>query len=561
MRPLLLVLALHAAFAPTGAQAWTDAHVRSVRAHVEVQPEGRARVAMELLVRIHGGWLEGLEVAGLDPDLTLDEGKPPWAVSDDEPTLKFAPHARVDEEGRLSLSFRGRNASPRRGTVRVGFVYTTNLAHRATEGLSNGRVRVRWTLPPWRSGLDGVELALTVPPGAEQTAASTADRRAAVGFDRYALDDRTVFRWQRAHLPRTLAWTVEVDVPAESMSAELRAPPEPPRPKPRVLVGSRAEPSRAAPVVLVAALLLLVLLRRRTVARACRRAGAVPRSLVALPATLSTVAAVGCAAGAALVWADRPLLGLGLAAVLAVLSLDRAPALSAHAPRLGRFRAVRPVDLSRARRAVWARRLGLVTPVDLTTPAGIVLIATLGLAVHLAASDGQLGSDPTLLAGLLLLAVPALTGTRWQLPPTPELRVAALARHAARLRVDLGGVPIALALVVHADPQDRWQDARLRIVTPDAPAALVRLDVAIGDTVELGGVRSVLVALAVTRRGSTADAALGHALDAAREEHAGDRVARIAPIAGDLGQAVGRMARAALAGRAPTVESADREAA
>ncbi|MCZ7682239.1 MAG: hypothetical protein M5U28_26990 [Sandaracinaceae bacterium] len=144
----LVVVAALCAAAP--ARAWTDAAVRSVQARVELRPDASARVTLTATVRVHGGWLEGLELAGLDPDLVLDETAPPFAL--DAEGQRYEPRAEVLAGGRVLLAF-GRRGAPRRGTVTVTIAYATSLAHRATEPLEDeGLVRVRWTLPAGAPG-------------------------------------------------------------------------------------------------------------------------------------------------------------------------------------------------------------------------------------------------------------------------------------------------------------------------------------------------------------------------------------------------------------------------
>ena len=51
-----------------GLVAWTEAAVRSVQAEIDLSPDATAEVSLRARVRVHGGWLEGLEIAGLDPE-------------------------------------------------------------------------------------------------------------------------------------------------------------------------------------------------------------------------------------------------------------------------------------------------------------------------------------------------------------------------------------------------------------------------------------------------------------------------------------------------------------
>ena len=53
-------------------QAWTRASLQGASARLEVRRStGRARVALELELRVLGGWLSKLELTGLDAELAL----------------------------------------------------------------------------------------------------------------------------------------------------------------------------------------------------------------------------------------------------------------------------------------------------------------------------------------------------------------------------------------------------------------------------------------------------------------------------------------------------------
>ncbi len=59
-----LALALGGLLAtPSVAAAWTEAAVRSVEARLRLEPDGSAHVTLTATVRVHGGWLQGLELA------------------------------------------------------------------------------------------------------------------------------------------------------------------------------------------------------------------------------------------------------------------------------------------------------------------------------------------------------------------------------------------------------------------------------------------------------------------------------------------------------------------
>src|SRR5690606_39036922 len=151
-RPLsraILALAIFLSLPRGQASAWTETRVTTAEARVSVDPEGLAQVSMRVGLSIDAGWLEGLEIAGLDAGLRLDPDFPIVLVSEERE--RFTPEVRSSEEGRVFLSFPRRGA-PRRGHYTTELRYEASIAQRVTAG-SDGHVRVEWTLPGWRSGL------------------------------------------------------------------------------------------------------------------------------------------------------------------------------------------------------------------------------------------------------------------------------------------------------------------------------------------------------------------------------------------------------------------------
>jgi hypothetical protein len=204
--------------APTSAYAWTDASVQTVRAVVDIDRHAVAHVTLVAKVRVHGGWLTDFEVDGLDPDLDLDGQGTPWAT--DEAGVGYTPAVTRVSEGRVRVSFERRNA-PRRGICEIGFHYRTVLAHRATAPSNEGQsIRVRWTLPAWQTGLDGVTLAVSVPGRAEDVYTDDEERDVAT-VQRTFEHGKTTLTYRRVHLPRTTPWAVEIDTPQAAMDASL----------------------------------------------------------------------------------------------------------------------------------------------------------------------------------------------------------------------------------------------------------------------------------------------------------------------------------------------------
>jgi len=527
-RKLTGALLLWALMVPATATAWTDAAVRTVHAHVEVAPDASARVALQASVRIHGGWLEGLELAGLDEDLVLEEETEPWAV--DEEGARYRPRLTLLSGGRVQIAFPGR--SPRRGTVTIGFAYRTSLAQRGTEPLEGeDRVRVSWTLPGWSAGLDGVQIEMLVPDGSTLGPRAESDSGAELEESAEPLDGQTLLRWRRAHLPRTLAWTVAADVPAEAMHETLRGPPRlPAPPPPRGGVGeSIARDPTPVWVGLAALLGLLALLKLVAVARLGQRSRAVPPPLVPMPTWIRVPAIlIGCATGGWLgVWVST-WAAFGVLGGVALLAAFR-PGGPPPSSRLGAWRPADARWVAAARRAAWRRAIAPSGLLDVTTGLG-ALHAALWLAAPISSAwiTWPVGLDVLILAAALPFPILA-TGTVLSLPRGPAETLRRLLAFTARARTLPEGV--ALRPVMHVDVRGEVQDARVRTVLAVRPRGLLRLDFAVAQVAHAGGWDSELQLLVVTRADSAAERALAEALPALErvESRGGRRVLRRAP--------------------------------
>lgn len=481
---------------PATAQAWTDAAVRNVHARIDVEPDGTAYVQLRLLVRVHGGWLEGLELNGLDEDLVLDEATPPAAVHADG--REFTPSVRVLPGGRVQLGFRRR--SPRRGALTVTLAYYTSLAHRATEPIEGtDRVRVQWTLPGWSSGLDGPQIELHAPEGAELAEGQLSDLAAGLETSVEAEGEATVMRWRRAHLPRTVPWTVAVEIPEDRLDPDLRGAPVLELPAP-ASVSSRPVDPRPTWWAFAAWLLVIALAKMLAVRRLARRSRSGVRALIPMPALVRGALILALAATGAWLTTVDVRYALGAFAVLALLATYR-PGAGAPGPKLGAWRVVDARWLSAVRRRRWARWVEPAAWVDATT-----WIGALHLGAVLAA-PWLWPEPPIAVETMLLMSVVALPiflgGTRLSFPPSPVevlLRLLAICR---RLEALPSGV--ALRPVMHVSTDGEVQDARVRTVLGHRPDGLLRLDLAMGQLPHAGGTEIVPMLLVLTRAGRPAE--------------------------------------------------------
>lgn len=319
------------AFVPSSALAWTDASVASVRANVEVDEHGTALVTLALRVRVHGGWLTDIDVDGLDSDLSLEGAGLPWAV--DEAGVQYAPTVRTFPGGRVRLQFDRHNA-PRRGTSEIGFRYRTVLAHRATVASADGEhIRIRWTLPAWQTGLDGVVLTATVPGRSRAVYDDDEERDVAVvneSFDQ----GRTTITYRRVHLPRTTPWTIAFEAQASAMDASLGS----------ARSTATRHVTKSAPTwpirFGVAAFLLMLLVGKERLLRA-QHVGV--RSFVTMPAALRATLVL-----TSLAWLAVSPRGNTLSAVLALAALVIFGLVRTDGPRLAQAQIRKHLSLNSA---------------------------------------------------------------------------------------------------------------------------------------------------------------------------------------------------------------------
>lgn len=480
---------------PARSMAWTEAEIETLRAELHIREDATVQVEMTLQLHVHGGWLERLEVAGLDEGFVLDEESVRFR-GEGQPR-----HPRVvrREDGRLQFSFQRRDA-PRRGHYEIRFTYQTDLS--ATARPEGERTRYDWTLPGWRTGLDGVEIVVVGP--SSLRFAESEDVLATIAKERAQDGDETTLTWKRAHLPRTVPWTLGFTFGGPSAApTELVDAPEQ-----STLAAGPSGSEELPPLLWLSILTLLGLLFFR--GRAARY-GVSPRPLLPLPVTIRV--ALLFAAGA-LSFVDTnsvPLLMPGACFVVMLLGFERTPA-AAAAPRLGTWRALG----SRERLPVVHRPWDAFF--DGTSLVGIVSLCAVFVAAWVMGLRG---------IWTLALVTPWLTGTRRQLPLDLGAKRHRLLQAAA---VAPAGA-YALGLAIHECASGHGQDVRLRIATKHRCTGLVRFDIVSAERQGPGGLYAVERVLVVAREGS-----LAHSLAASHftedEGHAtpGGRTVWAAPL-------------------------------
>lgn len=431
---LLSALALSHALGPRSARAWTAATVRSASAEVEVLPDGRAHVSMDVRVRVDGGWLEGLEIEGLDEDAALDPERPLTFRDANGVALPVEVSAR--EGGRVSLRF-ARRLAPRRGEYDVALAWTTALAR--TRALDEGALEARWVFPAWHYGLDAVEIRWVVPAGSAPQPED--ELTAPIEIESSAREDgRAVITYRRAHLPRTSEWETVVRIPrgawphaTHAEAAQAASPSGPPstagapieRP---ARASAPAHEDRACWLGLTLTLVFAALLKRADLDTRARRTRRLGRALLGTPRwlhTLAGLAVAGLGVGTyALDW--TPLASLVGAALLVAMSWQHGTQ-DAPRPRLLSLSAVSSREIALARRD----RVR-----DWLAPSAWVDPGHLGGLTALVVTAGALGSDSVARVLAALCVAVVASGSRARLGPPPSRAVRVLSYAMEQLRLD-----------------------------------------------------------------------------------------------------------------------------
>ncbi|MBN8611998.1 MAG: hypothetical protein J0L92_15500 [Deltaproteobacteria bacterium] len=464
---LVLSIALASVAMPRSAHAWTDATVRTARAEVELTDDGRAHVTLWARVRVDGGWLEGMELEGLDEDAVLDPERP--LTFRDASGVALPVEVTPRDHGRVSLRF-SRRGAPRRGEYDIDLAWTTSLA--STRQLDSDTLEAHWVFPAWRYGLDAVEIRWIVPsastpqPEDEITApieieTQPVQHTSALGSTSTDTDHVAIV-YRRAHLPRTSDWDTVVRVPraqwahAAGLDLDVEASTSA-TPSSRTAPAAEADgttaigedaPRRERWVILALAIALAALIKRTDLEARARRARQSMRWLLGTPRWLHALLAIVGAALAALTYglAWDPSVCLAASALLVAITWQRA-AIDPPRPR------VMPLSPVSTRERVQAERAAIAAWIG---PGALVEPARLGLATAGAATLIALESDaPARLLAALLVAL-ITSGSRARIASESSVALRRLSRATRALHVDLGTPFVSLRLLGRGaiDPSD-----------------------------------------------------------------------------------------------------------
>lgn len=491
------------------AKAWTSARVRDVRAEIDVARDGSATVLLDVGVEVLGGWLERLDLEGLDEELVLDEHEPAWLTTAEGGRVPASAEA---EAGAITLRFDKRSAA-RRGLHRVHVRYIAPLLRRPAAD-DPSRVELPWTLPGWEHGLTQAQILVRGPAGLRLVR----DPELGLEVHERVEGGRSVIELTRVLVPRSTAWTLTLEGKASLFGdAQASGPTDKPNAAP-------TQGSRFAGVWSALLVLGLGFLSRRSFRLRASQAGAVARPWLSSTRQRRGLLVVGCSIAClagpwSALWMVAALLGLTLCFV------DTVQAEVLPIP-LGRFAPLSLGDRQRLRRAQLKAWLGTAPWADGATLLGA--FSALGL---LTASVFVARSDRTLGLGLLCALTCFAASSRLRLPRPLYAQVALLLSAAERsLALSCAMRPLAFST---GDGQ--LSSPRLRIVPAARFTGLLRLDVG----VDRRRGQPALVLIAMTQAGSGADQALSARGDAFVRELSpqGHRAAHIQPIE-ELGAAL-----------------------
>lgn len=540
-RHLAALLSLAAFLASFSARAgWVETRPTAHSATIDVERNGAATVSQELGIRLRGGPLSELTIAGVDGDA---EPLPDASVicTDDAKFGTVPLSVTREADGSLKLSVE-RERGLRTGSYVFRFSYRSDLLKRELIRRVGSHVELRWVGPRLDDGLDSARVTFRIPeaseaprlptPGSSGGAVNELDElggvfvgnlRRAPGKDELEIVRPHVARGEPA------LWRVWV---ADSVFEPFKTAPAPRAP---VMLASRelGESPRERLGWLLGALGaglafgLLLLGKWRLFEAAAALRNAEPRALVGLPVGVRTSLA-GLCTGLAVIaggrWDEPTLVGALLLAAMACAALYAKP--GRPLPRgPGQW-----LPLSEADAFAHARERLPGAYLDAGSWRGAATLGVL-LAGALALHVWQRQSSPyravELLLGAALLLPVFLTGRARELPVpagadrerTLERLLRGLRRHGLRA-VPLARLPQGLGVP---------DELRLLVQPRGARSGLMALELGVEHVLGLGGVVSEPYVLVRVREGSPAAQALTAPASFQRGRKADERVALLRP--------------------------------
>jgi hypothetical protein len=536
---LLVSVALFLGAAPARA-GWVETRTTAHAATVDVERNGAATVSQELGIRLRGGPLAELSVAGVDGDA---EPLPDASVicTDDQKFGTVPLSVARQPDGSLKLTVE-RERGLRTGSYVFRFSYRTQLLKRELIRRVGSHVELRWVGPRFEDGLDSARVTFRIP---EASAAPTLPSPGASGGAVNELDElggvfignlrrapgKDELEIVRPHVARgePALWRVWVADSAFDSFGSTALPPSQTLLSSRELGDSPRERlawlGGALGAGLVFGLLLFGKWRCFSAAAALRHAEA--RAVVGLPAGLraslgGVLLALAVIAGGR--WDEPTLAGALLLAAMACAALYAKPGRAA--PRgPGQWL---PFSEADAFARVSQRLPGAY--LDASTWRGAVVLAVLlagAVALHFWERSHSPYRAVELLLGAALLLPLFLTGRAQELPMVPGGDPRRTLERVLRglRRSGLRAVPFA-RLPVGLDEAD---ELRLLLQPRGALAGLMAVEVGADHTLGLGGLVSDPYVLLRVREGSPCAQVMPAAVAFQRGRKPEERVAVLRP--------------------------------
>ncbi|HEV8245731.1 MAG TPA: hypothetical protein VGP93_08180 [Polyangiaceae bacterium] len=488
-------LALPAAIAlsPSVAFAWVETEIKSYGATVELEPDGRATVAHQLVLAVRGGPLKSFEVPGVDADA---EPLPDATVT---PTVQGAASLPLllerRDDGVLLLEV-DYEKGLRTGRYAFAFRYRTELGKRGLIQRRGTHAELRWVSPHFDQGIDSMRVVFRLPPSSTAPALPSLDGDdSEAPFGAFIANlrrtpDRDELEIVRPHVARgePVVWRADISttLAPDEHAAETRTLP--------VAVSAERQPDKPVlrrltwwSIAAAAAFAygLLVWLKSRAFARAAELAGSSARALAPLPLGLRAPLSGLLVAGAVLsaLPLGQPTVGaLLLLGALVCAALQSPPArIAARGP--GRWL---PLNEHEVFAKIGARRPGRL--LDASSLPGFLLFAC-GLGTSVAAALFLLRRSPyeallALLASSVLLPI-FCTGRALDLPAHPLAHARLLAALSRLLKRRPATKIVPWARV--GDLDGKPDELRLLVQPKPCPPGLVALELGVESLRGLGG--------------------------------------------------------------------------
>lgn len=411
-------------------RAWVELAVESDVVTVEVQRTGRAHIHHELIVRVRGGPLRAMSLQGVDadaeptPGATVARALSHGATQREQSVLV---HRADDASLRLEIDDRH---GLRRGTHIFRFSYRTDSILHGLRPASGPYVTLQWVGPRFESGIDLAKVIFRIPKSGREPRLPTFDQEGVpdpLGVHGETTVVSTVRRGAdhdelelvRPYVARgePVVWTAQASTEAfdieRTQSVALPAAPPPRVEFESGLYGLWLGPSMG---LLFAG---AVLLKHRTVRRACRSRGSVPRTLVPWPpgvlALISGALLGGSVIAGAYFESWPTLVVLAIAAMLAPVHVASVCAAVPRGP--GRWLPLTPEDAFRCAPSAVDGWFDAGTRRGLTTLGLCVMGITSAACLVRAHPPGVL----TLLVASVVLVPLLFTGRAAHCPPDPAV--------------------------------------------------------------------------------------------------------------------------------------------